>query len=196
MSHESQTGELFKRLDIFIGEWRLEAPAFPIPTELADDARAIFEWTLDGTFLLERSYIPGPAAPNGLCLVGLDGDDGYTQHYFDSRGIARVYAMTFDGRDWTLERTAPDFTPLSFHQRWFGTFSTDRTRIEGAGNPRRTAARGNSTSNSPTIASRRSRARGGPEPLSRISRSGVWRRSRRGPRRAVRRRVCRARARP
>jgi len=131
MSHESQTGELFKRLDIFIGEWRLEAPAFPIPTELADDARAIFEWTLDGTFLLERSYIPGPAAPDGLCLVGLDGDDGYTQHYFDSRGIARVYAMTFDGRDWTLERNAPDSTPLSFHQRWFGTFSTDRTRIEG-----------------------------------------------------------------
>src|SRR6266487_5878464 len=104
MPHESQTGELFKRLDIFIGEWRLEAPAFPIPTELADDARATFEWTLDGTFLLERSYIPGPAAPDGLCLVGLDGDDGYTQHYFDSRGIARVYAMTFDGRDWTLER--------------------------------------------------------------------------------------------
>jgi hypothetical protein len=70
-------------------------------------------------------------APDGLCLVGLDGDDGYTQHYFDSRGIARVYAMTFDGRDWTLERNAPDFTPLSFHQRWFATFSTDRSRIEG-----------------------------------------------------------------
>jgi hypothetical protein len=53
---------------------------------------------LDDTVPLEHSCIPGPVAPDGLCLAGLDGDDGYTQHYFDSRGIAHVYAMTFDGR--------------------------------------------------------------------------------------------------
>jgi hypothetical protein len=38
--------------------------------------------------------------------------------------------MTFDGRDWTLERHKPDFTPLSFHQRWVGAF-TDADTIEG-----------------------------------------------------------------
>ena len=36
-------------------------------------------------------------------MIGPDAGDGYTQHYFDSRGIARLYAMTFDGRDRELD---------------------------------------------------------------------------------------------
>jgi hypothetical protein len=36
--------------------------------------------------------------------------------------------MTFDDRDWTLERNAPDFTPLSFHQRYAGTLDEDVVR--------------------------------------------------------------------
>jgi len=36
-------------------------------------------------------------------VIGPDAGDGYTQHYFDSRGIARLYAMTFDGRDRELD---------------------------------------------------------------------------------------------
>ncbi|HTE61769.1 MAG TPA: hypothetical protein VK631_15560 [Solirubrobacteraceae bacterium] len=39
--------------------------------------------------------------------------------------------MTFDGSDWTLERHAPDFSPLPFHQRWLGTFSADGETING-----------------------------------------------------------------
>jgi hypothetical protein len=119
------------RLEPFVGEWRIEAPAFPLPTELAAAARTTFEWILGGTFLLQRSSLPVPEAPDGLSVIGTDDEDGYTQHYFDSRGIARLYAMTFDGRAWTLERRAPDFTPLSFHQRWLGSFSADGGTIEG-----------------------------------------------------------------
>ena len=113
-----------ERLEPFIGAWRIEAPAFPLPPGLAEEARMTFEWTLGGAFVLQRSSVPVPEAPDGLCVIGVDAaGDGYTQHYFDSRGIARVYAMTFDGHEWTLERHAPDFTPLPFHQRWVGTFS-------------------------------------------------------------------------
>jgi hypothetical protein len=64
-------------------------------------------------------------------VIGLDPNDAYGQHYFDSRGIARLYAMSFDGREWTLERHAPDFSPLDFRQRWLGTFSADGDRIGG-----------------------------------------------------------------
>jgi hypothetical protein len=39
--------------------------------------------------------------------------------------------MTFDVREWTLERHAPDFSPLDFHQRWRGTFGPDGGVIEG-----------------------------------------------------------------
>ncbi len=116
------------RLEPLVGEWRIEAPGLPSPAEAAESARMAFEWILGGAFLLQRFSVPVPGAPDALAVIGTDEGDGYTQHYFDSRGIARVYAMTFDGRDWTLERHAPDFTPLPFHQRWLGSLSGDAVR--------------------------------------------------------------------
>jgi hypothetical protein len=120
-----------ERLQPFVGEWRMDAPGFALPPELADAARTTFEWTLGGAFLLERSSVPVPEAPDALSVIAPAEGDGYTQHYFDSRGVVRVYAMTFDGREWTLERRAPDFSPLNFHQRWQGTFSADGDTIDG-----------------------------------------------------------------
>jgi len=120
-----------ERLEALVGEWRVEAPAFPLPPELADAARMSFEWTLGGAFLLQRSSIPVPEAPDSFAVIAPDAGDGYTQHYFDSRGIVRIYAMAFDGRDWTLERRAPDFSPLPFHQRWVGQLSADGDTISG-----------------------------------------------------------------
>ena len=131
MAPDDDRDERLRRLDVLVGEWRLDAPAFPLPPELAAEARSTFEWALGGTFLLQRSSVPVAEAPDGLCLVGLDAGAGYTQHYFDSRGIARTYAMTFDGSRWTLERTAPDFTPLDFHQRWEATVTDGGSAIEG-----------------------------------------------------------------
>jgi hypothetical protein len=124
--------ERMTRLEPFIGEWRLEAPAFPMPDELAEQARATFEWVLDGAFLLERTHVPEPVVPDGLLVIApADGDDAYLQHYFDSRGVVRLYTMTFDGRVWTLQRSEADFSPLDFHQRFEGTFSDDGEHIEG-----------------------------------------------------------------
>lgn len=132
MAETSERDERLARLDVLVGEWRIEAPAFTLAPELADQARMRVEWALGGAFLLQTTSLPVPEAPDGLCVVGPDHDgDGYTQHYFDSRGIARLYAMTFDGRAWTLERRAPDFTPLSFHQRWIGEVAPDGAAIAG-----------------------------------------------------------------
>ena len=114
------------RLELLVGEWTLESPIAPGQT-----GRSVFEWALGGAFLLERSEAPDPA-PNGLTIVAPDEDGaGYTQHYFDSRGVVRVYAMTFDDGVWTLLRTSADFTPLSFSQRYTGRFSDDGRTIEG-----------------------------------------------------------------
>jgi hypothetical protein len=112
-------------LDAFVGEWTMEAPFAPGVT-----GRAVFEWVLGGRFLVERSEVPG--APDGIAIVGLDRDgQAYTQHYFDSRGVARVYAMTFHDGVWTLLRDAPDFTPLDFWQRFTAEFSADGHTISG-----------------------------------------------------------------
>jgi hypothetical protein len=92
----------------------------------------VFEWALDRKFLVERSEIPDHNAPDGLSLVAFNPDTGaYTQHYFDSRGVVRLYAMTFETGKWTLSRTAADFTPLDFSQRFTGNVSPDGNTIKG-----------------------------------------------------------------
>jgi hypothetical protein len=109
------------RLQPLVGEWAVEASIAP-----GMQGRTVFEWTLDGRYLLQRSDIPHPEAPDGLCLIGADGEGGYLQHYFDSRGVTRLYEMTFDGTSWTLLREKPDFSPLKFSQRYTGTVTADR----------------------------------------------------------------------
>jgi hypothetical protein len=119
------------RLEAFVGEWDLEA-SFPSLPDADVRARTVFEWVLDRKFLLQRAEISIPEAPNGLMVIAPVADgDGYTQHYFDSRGVVRTYAMTFDGRIWTLARETPDFSPLDFAQRYTGTFEDDGTTIRG-----------------------------------------------------------------
>jgi hypothetical protein len=123
--NEAARPAALERLEAFVGAWTMEAPFAPGVT-----GRAVFEWVLGGQFLVERSEVPG--APDGIAIVGVDRDgQAYTQHYYDSRGVARLYAMTFDGRVWTLLRGSPDFTPLDFWQRFTGELSADGATISG-----------------------------------------------------------------
>jgi uncharacterized protein DUF1579 len=122
------------RLNVFVGEWTLEA-RFPGDQPAPDGtrARSRFEWTLDGQFLVQRTEVPIPEAPDGLMIVAADPRTGaYVQHYYDSRGVVRVYAMTFADGVWTLTREFADFSPLDFRQRFTGTVSADATAITGA----------------------------------------------------------------
>jgi hypothetical protein len=97
----------------------------------ARPGRAVFEWILDRQFLVDRSAIPG--APSSIAVVSADpGGKSYTQHYFDSRGVVRVYRMTVASGVWTLLRDSQDFTPLDFWQRFSGRFSGDSKTITGA----------------------------------------------------------------
>ena len=131
--------EALARLDVFIGEWVVEArfpsdsPTAPDPAEDGPMAHSWFEWVLDRQFLLQRTEIPVPEAPDSLSIVSADPRTGaYTQHYYDSRGVVRLYAMTLTDGVWTLTRESPDFTPLDFRQRFTGTFSQDGNTISGA----------------------------------------------------------------
>jgi hypothetical protein len=112
-------------LDLFVGEWieQVEVPGAP-------PGRTFFEWDLKGTVLVQRAISPLPEYPDGLMIISL-APDGYLQHYFDSRGVARLYRMSLEDHRWTLHRTEPDFTPLEFAQRFVSTITPDGTRIEG-----------------------------------------------------------------
>ena len=102
------------------------------PTD--DRGRVVFEWMTGGQFLVERWEIPVPEAPDGIAIIGPDergNADRYLQHYFDSRGVARVYKMTIENATWKLWRDEPDFSPFDFAQRFTGTFTDDGNTIEG-----------------------------------------------------------------
>ena len=119
-------------LEPLVGSWRM-APDFEnLPPA---DARVTFEWLPGKRFLIERWEIPEiPEAPDGIAIIGADpaSDGGYLQHYFDSRGVARVYRMSLTDGTWKLWRDEADFSPLDFAQRFSGTFSDDGRTIAGA----------------------------------------------------------------
>ena len=120
-------------LEPFIGEWGMEVSFEGAPPG-DGGARVSFNWMPEGRFLIQCWEIPVPEAPDGIAIIGADPEreGGYLQHYFDSRGVARVYKMSFEGGVWRLWRDEPDFSPLDFSQRYRGTLSDDGTTIDGA----------------------------------------------------------------
>ena len=90
------------------------------------EARVSFEW-LGDAYLIERWNIDQPQAPDGIAIIGPDESGAQlVQHYFDTRGVARVYSMSLEGGVWRLWRDGDDFS-----QRFSGTFSEDGLRIDG-----------------------------------------------------------------
>jgi hypothetical protein len=124
-----------ERLAPLIGEWSMAVvmPGEVRPAELPDiGARVTFEWMGEKAFVIERWTVPIPEAPDGIAVIGWDdGRGAFLQHYFDTRGVARIYEMTLDGRVWKAERKRPDFSPFEFSQRFAGTFSEDGKTIDG-----------------------------------------------------------------
>ena len=115
-----------------IGEWSMELvmPGVEMPDALA--ARVTFEWMGDKSFVVEHWTVPIPEAPDGLAVIRWDEGRGtFLQHYFDVRGVARIYEMSFGDGTWTMKRTKPDFSDFDFSQRFTGTFSDDGRRIDG-----------------------------------------------------------------
>jgi hypothetical protein len=118
---------------VFVGEWAMAAEFRYLPS--ADiGARVVFEWMPGRRFLIQRWEVPVPEAPDGIAIIGADPDSegNFLQHYFDSRGVARVYKMSVSERGWNLWRDTPDFSPLEFAQRYTGTFADDGRVITGS----------------------------------------------------------------
>ncbi len=115
-------------LDVFVGEWSMATSFAPSPAD-APGARTTFAWLAGRRFLIQRWEVEHPNAPDGIAIIGFDADKAtLLQHYFDSRGVARVYEMTFADKVWTLQRfaAAPDFS-----QRFTGTFDEGDNTIVG-----------------------------------------------------------------
>jgi hypothetical protein len=119
-------------LEPLVGEWTIVADFKDMPH--ADvGGRVTFEWLSGKTFLIQRWEVSIPEAPDGIAIIGPGSrsEGNYLQHYFDSRGVARVYKMRLQDGVWKLWRDEADFSPLDFHQRFTSTFSDDGKTIAG-----------------------------------------------------------------
>ena len=109
-------------LDALLGDWDVEVPQFP-----GQRGRATFEWLEGGAYLRLHTEAPDPAPASTMIISGDESAQTYTVLYYDSRGVARVYQMSFAQRIWTLWRQAP-----GFWQRFSGTLSDGGGSIRGA----------------------------------------------------------------
>jgi hypothetical protein len=115
-------------LDAFVGVWQMSA-SLPVDGD-PPHAETSFEWLTGRRFLIQRWHVDHPAAPDGIAIIGPgESESRYRQHYFDSRGVERIYEMTLADGVWKLWRDAP--LP-DFSQRFSGTFDPSGESIVGA----------------------------------------------------------------
>lgn len=130
-----------KLLNRLVGSWTTEAthPALPgIVVRGTVDA----EWLEGERFLIHRARTDHPDFPDSIWVLGFtehdrvtpdaklapvpDGEPGLTMHYFDSRGVFRLYQLSVDALAFRFWRDAPGMS-----QRFTGTFSDDGASVEG-----------------------------------------------------------------
>jgi hypothetical protein len=120
-------GKPLDALQPLIGEWGAEGRHVALPNTVVRGA-SVFEWWGDRTFLIHRSALDHPDFPDSISVIGATRPDGgLAQHYFDTRGVHRLFDMTFADGVWTLDRTAAG--PKDFDQRMTATISPDGNTI-------------------------------------------------------------------
>ena len=118
-----------KKLEPFealIGDWTMEL-THPSMEGTVIHGQTTYEWLEGGRFLIQRAANEHPDFPDSLSVIGvMEGESDLSMQYFDSRGVHRVYAAEFDGRELTIARDAPEF-----NQRMNASLSDDGSTLTG-----------------------------------------------------------------
>ena len=121
-----------KEFERLIGEWHGDGEMADPPMKMS--AEATFERL--GEFLVFRSVGEPADLPDSISIIG-GAPDGEPQpmHYFDSRGVKRMFLMALEGSTWKIWRdpsedwSGPDGP--GFNQRFIGEISGDGRTIDG-----------------------------------------------------------------
>ena len=110
-------------LEALVGDWTTEVRHPDIGVVRGEMS---VEWLDGGGYLIQRSWAEDTRFPRAISLIGPTEDgDRIVQHYFDSRGVARVYEISLENGVWRTWRDDPEFS-----QRFTGRFSDDGSEIE------------------------------------------------------------------
>jgi hypothetical protein len=116
-----------------VGNWTSEARHPQMPGVVISGSSTI-EW-LDGEkFLIFRSHYDHPDFPDAVSIIG--DTDGLHMHYFDSRGVFRLFELTIGDDEWviTMGRQAPGAyasADAPFAQRITFTFEREGREMSG-----------------------------------------------------------------
>jgi hypothetical protein len=102
-----------------VGEWTFEATHPMVPTTVVH-GRMTYEWLEGERFLVQRSSNDHPDFPDSISVIGFADEEELTAHYYDSRGVFRIYGIEMEGDTLRMWRDAPGFS-----QRMEGTLSED-----------------------------------------------------------------------
>ena len=112
-------------LEPLIGEWTTEAV---MPDGGSVGGSMTVAWLDGGGYLIQRSAMEDPVFPRTVAVIGPDrSGEKIVQHYFDSRGVARVYEVSLEEGVWRMWRDDPEFS-----QRTTGRFTDDGSAIDVA----------------------------------------------------------------
>lgn len=128
-------------LDRLVGTWTTEA-THPLLPGVVVHGTVTVEWLEGERFLIHRARTDHPDFPDSISIIGLidrdridktagddanaEGEPRLTMHYFDSRGVFRLFQASIDDRAWQYWRNAPGFS-----QRFTGTFTEGGNVIAG-----------------------------------------------------------------
>ncbi len=128
---ERMRNPMLDHLDFLVGEWETEA-THPLYPDTIVRGRVTFEWLEGGFFLISRARNEHPDFPDSIAVIGCEEEGGpdcaCSMHYFDSRGVARIYGVGVEAGVWRWWRDAPGFS-----QRYVATVSDDGQTVTGSG---------------------------------------------------------------
>lgn len=127
-------------LNRFVGNWSSEATHPAMPGVIVRGTVSV-EWLEGQRFLIQRARTDHPDFPDSISIIGFTerdridksgmapADPGKGQlnmHYFDSRGVFRVYDVSVEQEPWRFWRDAPGFS-----QRYTGSFADGGNTLIG-----------------------------------------------------------------
>ena len=122
-----------REFDRLVGDWHGEGEV-PVDPPLTVTADAAIERL--GELIVFRSVAQPREVPDSLSIIG-GAPEGEPQpmHYFDSRGVKRLYLTSLEGSTWTIWRDpTQDWNGPNgpgHNQRFIGEISADGQTIEG-----------------------------------------------------------------
>jgi len=121
---QSERSPELAAFDPLVGGWVSEA-THPMSPATVVNGHMTFEWLEGERFLIQRASNDHPQFPDSISVIGF-ADEQLTAHYFDSRGVFRIYRIAMEGDTLRMWRDAPGFS-----QRLEAKLSDDGATLGG-----------------------------------------------------------------